>query len=727
MERMLRSRDHILFGHASLFRLSSEEEGDVSRRSTDVDFSDVFGGPPRTSSGFEGRHGFSESIDGYLSRVRGDGVEGGEEVAVPRRPRSTSHVENPASGGTGSPGHRKHLTNEFFGDVFKGNESMSSSPRTDGPSASSASSAAALSPSHPPPPTIDGLSGGSSLAAETSSVQGSDHAGFISPNKDIGDKTEKSVQDLSSLHAPANARRSARTKNYPRSVNRPSIYKIPPHLQRLNSPQTPLEAIKLDRSGANETEQGYKEDSGRSSYSGGGHFHFSIYKWASTEIALVMPHNLKNRNKSASRVCGGSAKNLQGATPLVDSQTASQEGRTSHTLSKESVSQFNGLSAAGDLDMRLKKDAKKVLPASSAAKSDINDVHDKSETKPNPPISALDEIATHGKYGGSKFSVESLNPVLQDLHHQVKDKEGVEETGTQARKRKSFIYNYTGKLKDTLNIGHTTKENTMSYHAEKGGQTKHLAHVTLEGQGSGLANNVKDFIKIFNNEASQRPTAKFESQTQKLRTRNEDKGRLKDHTGGNVANTVEVEEKVVDERWSTPMARTFASLNCIFVNDALDVSFCNIDEEYLENIDGCLVEELSQNQNKVSEADVYREKIQASDAKIREWSKGKEGNIRSLLSTLQYVLWPGSGWKTVPLVDIIEAAAVRRAYQKALLCLHPDKLQQKGTEMHHKYVAEKVFDILQYVSMVAVPIGSLATEPGGGGTCHCRSQSLGLA
>lgn len=59
------------------------------------------------------------------------------------------------------------------------------------------------------------------------------------------------------------------------------------------------------------------------------------------------------------------------------------------------------------------------------------------------------------------------------------------------------------------------------------------------------------------------------------------------------------------------------------------------------------------------------------------------------------ILWPESGWKAVPLVDIIEGNAVKRAYQKALLCLHPDKLQQKGAASHQKYIAEKVFDILQ--------------------------------
>ena len=61
------------------------------------------------------------------------------------------------------------------------------------------------------------------------------------------------------------------------------------------------------------------------------------------------------------------------------------------------------------------------------------------------------------------------------------------------------------------------------------------------------------------------------------------------------------------------------------------------------------------------------------------------------------VLWPGSGWKPVPLVDIIEGNAVKRSYQRALLYLHPDKLQQKGSTSEQKYIAEKVFDILQVI------------------------------
>ncbi|KAK7358791.1 hypothetical protein VNO77_00730 [Canavalia gladiata] len=83
------------------------------------------------------------------------------------------------------------------------------------------------------------------------------------------------------------------------------------------------------------------------------------------------------------------------------------------------------------------------------------------------------------------------------------------------------------------------------------------------------------------------------------------------------------------------------------------------------------------------------------DFEIKRWAAGKEGNLRALLSTLQYVLWPECGWQPVSLTDLITAAAVKKAYRKATLCIHPDKVQQKGATLQQKYIAEKVFDLLK--------------------------------
>ncbi|KAL0391449.1 UNVERIFIED_CONTAM: Auxilin-like protein 1 [Sesamum latifolium] len=90
---------------------------------------------------------------------------------------------------------------------------------------------------------------------------------------------------------------------------------------------------------------------------------------------------------------------------------------------------------------------------------------------------------------------------------------------------------------------------------------------------------------------------------------------------------------------------------------------------------------------------------EALDAEVKRWSSGKEGNLRALLSTLQYILGPDSGWQPVPLTEVITSAAVKRAYRKATLCVHPDKLQQRGATIQQKYICEKVFDLLKHMSM----------------------------
>ncbi|XP_021756495.1 uncharacterized protein LOC110721617 isoform X2 [Chenopodium quinoa] len=83
------------------------------------------------------------------------------------------------------------------------------------------------------------------------------------------------------------------------------------------------------------------------------------------------------------------------------------------------------------------------------------------------------------------------------------------------------------------------------------------------------------------------------------------------------------------------------------------------------------------------------------DSEVKRWSTGKEGNLRALLSTLQYILGPDSGWQPVSLTDLVAATAVRKSYKKATLCVHPDKLQQRGASIQQKYICEKVFDLLK--------------------------------
>lgn len=62
---------------------------------------------------------------------------------------------------------------------------------------------------------------------------------------------------------------------------------------------------------------------------------------------------------------------------------------------------------------------------------------------------------------------------------------------------------------------------------------------------------------------------------------------------------------------------------------------------------------------------------------------------------LLQILWSSSGWSPISLTNLIGGTQVKKAYQKARLCLHPDKLQQRGATMLQKYVADKAFTILQ--------------------------------
>jgi hypothetical protein len=59
------------------------------------------------------------------------------------------------------------------------------------------------------------------------------------------------------------------------------------------------------------------------------------------------------------------------------------------------------------------------------------------------------------------------------------------------------------------------------------------------------------------------------------------------------------------------------------------------------------------------------------------------------------ILGSDSGWQSVPLTDLITATAVKKAYRKATLCVHPDKVQQRGATIRQKYICEKVFDLLK--------------------------------
>ncbi|AQK52819.1 UDP-glycosyltransferase TURAN [Zea mays] len=71
-----------------------------------------------------------------------------------------------------------------------------------------------------------------------------------------------------------------------------------------------------------------------------------------------------------------------------------------------------------------------------------------------------------------------------------------------------------------------------------------------------------------------------------------------------------------------------------------------------------------------------------------------------IFSSSGQILGSDSGWQAVPLTDLITTASVKKAYRKATLCVHPDKVQQRGATIRQKYICEKVFDLLKVCSLL---------------------------
>nr|GEV50628.1 hypothetical protein [Tanacetum cinerariifolium] len=59
------------------------------------------------------------------------------------------------------------------------------------------------------------------------------------------------------------------------------------------------------------------------------------------------------------------------------------------------------------------------------------------------------------------------------------------------------------------------------------------------------------------------------------------------------------------------------------------------------------------------------------------------------------ILGADDGWQSVSLIEIITTAAIRKPHKKASLCVHPDKLQQRGASIQQKCICEKIFHSLK--------------------------------
>ncbi|XP_065049542.1 J domain-containing protein required for chloroplast accumulation response 1-like isoform X1 [Musa acuminata AAA Group] len=681
-------RDRVLLGYAyrdPFGNLQQPPPPPPHHRNSDVDFADVFGGPPRRSSFYERRRSLADSLD---SQSRS-------------RPLSSGLTdEKPVFGELGSPARRRHFGDNFYEDIFPGSDSGSSTSRKldRDPFFPSAPGSRVLSPNRPV------LVGDSSLPPQLSLpkmrfTKGVDHPPFSSPAHHAPYKSEDGDPYASTFpYSPSDSQ----------ATPAPDDMRNVGHAFYCQSPLATQTSRGMGRSSEafSKGSQSERYATSLEGYIGSNNFHFSLYKWAAKGVSLTLSSHSKKTNDV------GRCSRLPEVVIQADDLPSDDDDMSTSTSTGVSNNQTE------THDNKVLSDAVSTITVDVLPES-----HSKHLSRTFTGNSGM--ISDNIK----EFSVatpDTKGPELKNLHHLFKDdfeKDGHESLAEKAGGGQRD-------MNDDFNAKQQVQGQNSEEHLDAVSPRIKDIPVSLEDKmhGSKVRGRVKEFIKIFNLEGSPKRKGTFESGDRKSKEKDRVKNKLEVQASVSAAKTDEemkpaptteegafiIESSEVNETSKKGEIPDFyPSSNVPLSGDpsserknALEPSsdstqesivapVCNVKESHLVYFDGCLVEQLCQEHMENKQTLSHQDQIKIADAKIREWSKGKEGNIRSLLSTLQYVLWKECGWKPVPLVDIIEGTSVKRAYQKALLCLHPDKLQQRGVAEHQKYIAEKVFDILQ--------------------------------
>ncbi|KAL9396663.1 hypothetical protein Peur_010916 [Populus x canadensis] len=688
---------------------------------SDIDFTDVFGGPPRRSSLQEVRYSFSETTDSFAS------TSGDVDTKLSRH--SLSGLNDKPVFGDENVNRRRYPNDGFFGDIFRGSESLSSSPRKqDRDSLSSTPGSSVLSPAellpHRADPWSPSLPAQISLPAKL--IKGTEMPTFISSARDHHKNKDGASNGISNYtYSPLS--RSASLTNLVRDeltndVSRQSALSKEPSL-------CSEESLNVTKPEETDKSRNLKRDSDGSEIpTNRNQFHFSIYKWATKGLPFAMP--LRGASKSRLNekcklqrcsstngwtTCEGIARELRSATPH-DIGIPSFSGRME--LDKQDDHFLFDTSIQGEVE------ACQILEDTSFPISELDTPSNLQVIFEDGPINSALGASIETKHhsapetGSSGKTKEEISVVTQEAHktelkplsYQLSEndyeqgndemtiKTGLKESKVKSTKKSSAVLDVSENIKDedeTANSG-VDKAN-FQFPPTKSRDS--LGKNRVRGK-------VKEFVKIFNQRVPEKPNFDLnDSQHQDSRRKERSKFRTEDTTNEKMHSNNVYEKNMPNASILVDPDTTANNLKSTRVSsgrkdrsapttaDVPDVSESTIGDTDLSFL---LITELPQDEERGPQTSDNHEEIQVNiDDRIQRWSKGKEGNIRSLLSTLQYVLWSGSGWKPVPLVDIVEGNAVKRTYQKALLCLHPDKLQQKGAASHEKDIAEKVFDILQ--------------------------------
>ncbi|XP_057974595.1 J domain-containing protein required for chloroplast accumulation response 1 isoform X2 [Malania oleifera] len=700
------------------------------------------------------RFSFSETTGSY----------GNEESNSNRRPWS-GLSEKPVFGEeTGN--RRRYLSRDFFDDIYRGDESVSSTPKkvADRDPFSSAPGSRILSPAHPLRPQAEPF-GGIPLPAKFSlpakSPKGMDCRPFASLNHSPYRSNDISSNLIgytySSSTSPSRLSGQAiQSQDESRNGVWPFFHQSPLSHEFSLSSEESSKITKQDKTNAPGNS---KRDSGSSEVSiNACQFHFSIYRWASRGVPLLTPlrGGWGSRLKEKGRIERCSSSNGRVESHLTFSKLSTGHAHDIGFHSPNNTASANtefvwmgsemqdndsfpekniNMSAESRVEpCQIVEEA--VLPTHEPKtlkrlQNTVENVsgnivhHYTSKESESYSVSEIDLCEKEVKeVAAVKLEVwkPELKP-LRSLFNEENNEQGDDGKARKVREKENMI-KAAMKLSASDDIGKNVKKQDGERIVSNGQvdeisiQSSPPKSKDSHGRNK-LKGKVGDFVKIFNQEASSKSKINFDSHSHSFRWKNRDNfGAEKEKSFSSSGfdekkqNQSACQKKplpdtsIVEDEKFEQMEKQHSGINAVIdkfsdttceqwkdlasVPDESASKVGNMDKSFQENF---LM--LSQDENKLPQTGEDHEEIEVSDTRVQKWSSGREGNIRSLLSTLQFVLWPESGWKPVPLVDIIEGNAVKRAYQKALLCLHPDKLQQKGAASHQKYIAEKVFDVLQ--------------------------------
>ncbi|KAI8060818.1 DnaJ domain-containing protein [Gongronella butleri] len=106
------------------------------------------------------------------------------------------------------------------------------------------------------------------------------------------------------------------------------------------------------------------------------------------------------------------------------------------------------------------------------------------------------------------------------------------------------------------------------------------------------------------------------------------------------------------------------------------------------------VRAMRERQKKKAEED--RERLLKQDVvntRIDAWKRGKEKNIRALLTTLDTLMWPAANWRGVTTAELLEPKKVKVTYMRAIAKVHPDKLSADAS-VEQQLLATSIFAVL---------------------------------